>query len=243
MKPFILLQTRPEDAAADNEYEAFLSFTGLMSGSLKRFRVHDGNFPDINLSDYSAIFIGGGPYCVSTPANKKTNGQKRFEKSLNKLLDQTIPADFPLLAACGIGAIVEHQGGIISKKYSEPVGSMTISLTHSGKLDPLTKDLADTFDVLGGHKEACEVIPPKDAVVLAYSVDCPVQILKIKKNTYLTQFHSELDVKGIILRIQIYKNYGYFPAEDADKLIEASKKHKITEPEKILKKFVELYGR
>ena len=29
MKPFLLLGTRDEDAAADNEYDAFLGFTGL----------------------------------------------------------------------------------------------------------------------------------------------------------------------------------------------------------------------
>jgi GMP synthase (glutamine-hydrolysing) len=29
VKPFLLLGTRAEDAAADNEYEAFVAFTGL----------------------------------------------------------------------------------------------------------------------------------------------------------------------------------------------------------------------
>jgi GMP synthase (glutamine-hydrolysing) len=29
VKPFLLLATRAEDAAADNEYDAFLRFTGL----------------------------------------------------------------------------------------------------------------------------------------------------------------------------------------------------------------------
>ena len=38
MKPFLLLGTRAEDAAADNEYDAFLAFSGLEEPALRRVR-------------------------------------------------------------------------------------------------------------------------------------------------------------------------------------------------------------
>ena len=39
MKPFVLLATRPEDAAADGEYEAMLRFGGLSAEQLVRVRL------------------------------------------------------------------------------------------------------------------------------------------------------------------------------------------------------------
>jgi GMP synthase (glutamine-hydrolysing) len=39
VKPFLLLGTRAEDAAADNEYSAFLGFTGLDESLLQRVRL------------------------------------------------------------------------------------------------------------------------------------------------------------------------------------------------------------
>ena len=39
MKPFLLLGTRDEDTAADNEYDAFLGFTGLDEATLHRVRL------------------------------------------------------------------------------------------------------------------------------------------------------------------------------------------------------------
>ena len=39
MKPFLLLAIRAEDAAADNEYDSFLSLSGLGEGELRRVRL------------------------------------------------------------------------------------------------------------------------------------------------------------------------------------------------------------
>jgi len=37
VKPFLLLATRAEDAAADNEYESFMAFAGLGVRDLRRW--------------------------------------------------------------------------------------------------------------------------------------------------------------------------------------------------------------
>ena len=58
---------------------------------------------------------------------------------------------------------------------------------------------------------------------------------------YASQFHPELDIPGIITRINVYKFKGYFPPEAADALIERCKKEDISVPPQILKKFVERY--
>ena len=58
---------------------------------------------------------------------------------------------------------------------------------------------------------------------------------------YATQFHTELDEEGIALRINIYKNYGYFSPEDAETLISNVKYYQVTIPGRILKQFIERY--
>ena len=39
MKPFLILQLRPEDETADNEFEAFLKFGGINKQETQRERI------------------------------------------------------------------------------------------------------------------------------------------------------------------------------------------------------------
>jgi GMP synthase (glutamine-hydrolysing) len=240
-KPFLILQLRPEDEASESEYEAILQFGGLEPGETERIRMEQSGLPDIKLGNYSAVIVGGGPFNISD--KEKSPTQKRFEARLNGLLAEIIEKDFPYLGACyGLGALADHLGGEVSKeKYSEEVKATTVNLTDAAKDDMLLKDLPPSFRAFGGHKESCQDVPP-NAVLLAGSEHCPIQMIRVKKNVYGTQFHTELDRIGLELRINIYKHAGYFRPEDADKLIMEARKEVITEPEKILRRFIERYS-
>jgi len=242
MKPFLLLQIRENDEASNNEMEAFLKFGELKENEIQRVRMEAGGIPEIILEDYSGILMGGGPWNVSDEDEKKSEIQRKSEKQLGELLDEVIENDFPLLGACyGIGALTRHQKGTVSKeKYTEDVGGTDVILTDEGLKDPLTEGLPNKFRAFVGHKEACQGVP-EGAVLLANSKPCPVQMIRIKKNVYATQFHPELDVEGLILRINIYKFAGYFPPEDADKLIEEVRKEEVHVPTMILKRFIERF--
>lgn len=177
-----------------------------------------------------------------TPKRIKVISRKSLKKDLHNLFDEIIEKDIPYLGACyGLGIIANHQGSVVSKeKYSEDVGAVTIALAEEGKKDDLLKDLPESFRAFVGHKEACQGTP-KNAVLLASSETCPVQMIRIKNNIYATQFHPELDVDGIIKRINTYKHAGYFPPEDAEKLIKKVQQENITIPMEIMKRFVEKY--
>ena len=153
-----------------------------------------------------------------------------------------VEKDIPYLGACyGLGALAKNCGAIVSKEqYSEAVGGLNIELTQEAQNDPLTQGLPQHFRALGGHKEACQNTP-KGATILAKSTDCPIQMIRLKNNIYATQFHPELDAEGLIVRIHIYKNAGYFPPEDAEPLIEKVKNEQISVPQTILKRFVDRY--
>src|SRR5581483_3076737 len=151
MKPFLLIQLRPEDEAADNELEAFRQFGGLDSSHIKSHRIDKQPLGEVDLTNYSGIIVGGGPFNVSDPEESKSVAQKRLEQELLKLLDEISAADFPFLGACyGIGILAKYLGGEVSKaKYGEPVGAITVSLTAGADDDPLMQNVASSFRAFG----------------------------------------------------------------------------------------------
>ena len=69
-----------------------------------------------------------------------------------------------------------------------------------------------------------------------------MQAFRLGANVYATQFHPELDAVGISTRVDVYRHYGYFEPEDADRIKEMARQATVTEPERILKAFVERYA-
>lgn len=243
MKPFLLLSCRPEDDAAEHEYEGFLRASGLDRHGLQRVRVSEAPLPPLALEDYSGLILGGGPFNSSDPVQAKSPVQKRVEKDLMALLDDVVERDFPFLGACyGIGTLGVHQGGVVDRTFGEGVGAVPITVTDEGARDPLLAGLPEVFDAYVGHKEACSVLPPS-AVLLASSPGCPVQMFRVASNLYATQFHPELDHDGIVARIRIYQHAGYFPPEEMDDLIERVLLADVGHPPRVLRNFVERYAR
>jgi GMP synthase (glutamine-hydrolysing) len=81
---------------------------------------------------------------------------------------------------------------------------------------------------------------PQEAVALATSSRCHVQAFKYAERVYATQFHPELDLAGLATRIEVYRNAGYFPPEDAAELIEVAGQTHVVHPMKVLHNFVAL---
>ena len=241
--PFLLLSIRAEDAAADDEYLAVMRFAGLDASGLHRIRLTHRPLGPIDLAEWSGIILGGGPYNVSDPPEEKSATQQRIESELLQLISRVAGEDFPFLGCCyGVGTLGAVVGATVDRTYSEPVGAVTITLTPAGRDDPLFADLPDVFDAYGGHKEAATSLPAH-AVCLASSADCPVQAFRVGSNTYATQFHPELDVDGILTRIDVYKDYGYFAPESAEVLKKSARQRSIEYPPTILRRFVERYAR
>lgn len=242
MRPFLLLSSRAEDLAVDGEYEAFLRCTGLTPERLRPIRMEVGPLPELQLADYAGVFVGGGPFNSSDPAGKKSATQHRVERELSALLDEVVAGDIPFFGACyGIGSLGVHQGGVVDRTYGEPVSAVPIRLTEAGLLDPVLAGLPVEFDAFVGHKEACRVLP-NDAVLLASSPDCPVQMFRIKQNLYATQFHPELDVPGLLTRVRVYQHAGYFEPDDLSELVTRLAPAVVTEPGRMLANFVARYG-
>ncbi len=244
MRPFLFLGTRGEDEVADGEYAAMLSFGGLREEELVRIRLETEPLPEIDLDDWSGVIMGGGPFNVSDPPEKKSEVQRRVEAELRGLAQQLVAADFPVLGACyGIGTFGTLDGGVVDRTYGEPIGALPISLTDEGVADPLLGVAARrSSGPSSATRRRCSTLP-RDAVLLASSATCPVHAFRIGRNVYATQFHPELDVVELVRRIEAYQHHGYFEPHQLDDVIATARTGVVTEPPKLLARFVELYAR
>lgn len=243
MKPFLIAQLRPEDEASDNEFQAFLTKGDLKEHEVTRIRLDQAALPDdLDLRAYAGVIVGGGPGCVSDSAEKKSAVEKRIEDAVLHMMDTITRDDIPFLGACyGIGILAHYLGASVSKeKYGEDVGAVMCHITEDGKTDPLLAHLPEQFKAFVGHKEAVQELPD-GCVHLVSSDTCPYQMIRYGKNVYATQFHPEADSEGFETRIRIYKHKGYFPPEDAQRLIEMCHKEDVHVPEIILKNFISRY--
>lgn len=246
MKPFLLLTTRPEDAIADAEYEAFLRFGGLSATQLIRVRLESApleeQLPRLNLSEYSGVIVGGSPFTFTDPPDQKSPAQVRVESELEFLIVDVLKHDVPFLGACyGISTLGRYVGGVIDRTFAEPINAVSIDLTADGLADPLLAGLPPTFLAFVGHKEALRDLPP-GAVLLASSAACPVQMFRIGEHQYATQFHPEMDAPRVVERIHVYQHSGYFHPDEVDTVIKRVSTANVTWPERILANFTTRYA-
>ena len=240
-KPFLILQLRPEDDTADGELRKLCQYGRIEPARVRRIRLERQPDPEVNLRDYAAIIVGGSPFDLSTPANRKSELQVAIEDFFRRLLDEVIERDFPFLGCCSGNALLgNHLGAGISGKFGEDVGGIDIEITEAGRGDPLLAGMPSVIRVLVGHKEACDETPP-GSTLLASGGLCPVQMFRVGGNVYATQFHPEGDFEGFDVRINAYKHHGYFPPETAEALSRRIRAEHTPEAHEILRRFVARY--
>jgi GMP synthase (glutamine-hydrolysing) len=243
MRPFLFLGTRAEDDVAQQEYDAVLAGCGLRADELVRVRLEQGPLGPVDLADWSGIVLGGGPFNASDPEEAKSEAQRRAEADLRGLARQVVAADFPFLGACyGIGVLGGLGGGVVDRTYGEPIGALPVRLTDEGRADPLFGVLPAEFAAYLGHKEAVSRLPD-GAVLLASTSTCPVHAFRLGRNVYATQFHPELDAVAICDRIDAYSAHGYYEPHEREALKAAAREAMVTEPVRLLARFVELHAR
>jgi GMP synthase (glutamine-hydrolysing) len=242
MKPFLVLQLRPEAEAADNEFQAILAKGGIGRDAVRRVRLDVEPKAEIDLGAVAGVIVGGGPGCVSDTPEAKPATELAIEEAILRLMPEILARDLPFLGCCyGIGILARHLGAPVAKdRWSEPVGAADCRLTEAGRLDPLLAGLPERFGAFVGHKEAVQALPP-GCVHLVEAPSCPFQMIRHGANVYATQFHPEADGEVFAVRIRIYRDAGYFQPEDADRLAAACRAAQVSVPEVILRRFVARY--
>ena len=139
------------------------------------------------LEGYDALISMGGPMDV-------------FEEEAHPwLADEKIAIreavagrDMPFLGVClGHQLLADALGGRVETMAEPEVGVMTVSLTESGRGDPLLAGLDPTVTCLQWHGCAVTALP-EDSVVLASSPLCAIQAFRVGRHAYGLQYHVEL---------------------------------------------------
>ncbi|MBI5159883.1 MAG: glutamine amidotransferase [Micrococcales bacterium] len=239
----MLVTTRVDDDATAAEVAAILRYADLTPESIRHVRGEREGLPPELLDGMDALILTGSPFTASDPAESKSADQLRVEEELRRMLDRVLAEDLPLLGACyGVSTLGLHQGAVVDRTYGEPSGATTIELTDAGRADPVFRALPDRFDAFVGHKEAIRVLPP-GAVLLATGAACPVQAFRIGQHQYATQFHPELDVEGLVARVTLYRDAGYFPSHELDRIIDAARRARVGSAHAMLRSFADRYLR
>lgn len=239
-RPFLFISARPEVEAVGPEYESVRRASGLDGARLEHLRLDTDGLDRVDPAAFAGIVVGGSPFNVTTAWGRKPPVQVRVESELAQLAELALDADIPLLFTCyGIGVLTQVLGGTVGTVYGEEASAVEIVLTEAGMADPLVGVLPERFDALVGHKEATERLPD-GAVLLASSAGCPVQIYRAGARVYATQFHPEVSTADFVARADVYRNHGYFPASELREVSERLASASVTEPQRMLRRFVEL---
>lgn len=265
-RPFLLIQTRPEDDAATAEAESVRRLGGYTEGDLRvlrleqRVRAGGGGAAaggdsqgtaageagvvdwEAELADVAGVILPGSPFTGSDPEESKSELQRDVEAELGRLMEVVLARRTPFLGCCyGVGTLGRAAGGVVDTTYRELPGPIEVTLTPEGAADPLLEGVPEEFVAYVGHKEAMRDLPP-DAVLLASGEACPVQMFRVGEDRYATQFHPELDQGGLIERLEIYSHHGYFTEDEAEGMFAAIRARQAPVPPRILQNFRRIYG-
>jgi GMP synthase (glutamine-hydrolysing) len=242
--PLLYVCVRPQQGAAAAEYESFRAAARLDQSRLVALDLVRDPLPADVFDRYSGFLVGGSPFNVTDPESSKTDVQRRLEADLERIASGVMDAaarPAALFTCYSIGVLTRLLGGEVTRGYPEDTGPVSIDLTAAGEKDALLGALAHRFTALTAHKEGSAQVPP-GATLLATNEGCPVQAYRVGERLYATQFHPEPTTRAFTERMAVYRDDGYFPANDFDTVAGRVLAASVTEPVRLIRAFATAFG-
>lgn len=241
-KPFLMLSSRADPVPAASEAEALPRIAGLRQGEWVQVKMEQVGFPEIDLNDWSGIIVCGSPFDVGTPEEEKSAIQRNIEAGLRNIYPRILDESFPYLGLCyGLGTLNLYLGGEMGTDGGEAISAPLLTVNDAGRNDELLKGMPRTFHSYVGHHEAVTRLGEGMEVLVTGEI-CPIHMVRVGDKAWATQFHPELDLAGIEVRIDEYGGR-YYPAEEADAIREVVRSVDVTPCHSVLTTFVELHRR
>lgn len=202
----LVVHIREREKARHEEAVSFALAAGIDVSQVQSLNVLRENIDHDRLSSFDAIIIGGAGAFSATSDHP-------FYPRLESILNYAMDHELPVFGSCwGHQYIARFFGAqVVSMPEVSEYGCVTVSLTESGKDDPVLSVLSETFTTLAGHEDQVRK-PVSDMIILAENELCPVQAFKIKDlPIYGTQFHPELTQPVLRSRMLLYKHHLPFP--------------------------------
>ena len=200
---FLLLQVRDaDDPMRRQEVESFERCFGLAPGRITVFDLLGGAPSARVLGRADVVLLGGsGDYSVA-------RGGSWLPAALEAMVG-LYETSTPTFASCwGFQAMARALGGeVVNDRSRAEVGVTWMELTDAGRDDPVFGPLGPRFQVVAGHEDHVTALP-EGAVRLATTPRSENQAFHFPgRPIYCTQFHPELDRRGLIDRLREYPAY------------------------------------
>lgn len=200
---FLLLQVRnPDDPMRHHEVQSFSRCFGCPTDSIEVFDLLTGAPSPATLTGADVVLLGGsGDYSVA-------RGGPWLAEALDAMVT-LYETKKPTFASCwGFQAMARALGGEVVTDHSRAeVGSIWLELTAEGETDPVFGPLGRRFQVQIGHEDIVTALPPQ-ATLLASSDLVENEAFRLEgAPIYATQFHPEIDRRGLIDRLRSYPSY------------------------------------
>ncbi|WP_312349456.1 glutamine amidotransferase [Actinomyces sp.] len=242
-KPFLMLTSRDDEVVAADELEALPRIGGLAPDEVVRVRLEREPFPDIDPADWSGVILCGSPFDAGAPEDAKSPLQRDIEAHLASFFDLALDRGIPYLGVCyGLGTLTRHLGGTLDTDHAEEISGPELRLTPAGHDDLLLQGVPDVFHGYVGHHEAASGIAP-GATLLVTTEATPVQMVRVGERAWATQFHPELDLAGILVRINEYADRGYYPPSERSRIEEGVRSVDVSPAHLVLSNFVREFRR
>ncbi len=227
MQKILLIQFRTNANTLKDEERSFIKVlvsAGVELTTKNAFLDNlDWNDPVSIIEDFKAVILGGsGEFDFDggrVEGDEKRLMSRKVTEDMSPFLKFLEENDFPTMAVCFGHQIIGKSYGVpvLNNKTQAKVGSHKIFLTEEAKIDPVFKDLPDSFIVQYGHKDSLCTIPPS-AILLAKGEQCLYSALRYGNNRYSVQFHPELDANDVLNKFRSHPDY-LPPDTDPEKII------------------------
>lgn len=148
----------------------------------------------------------------------------------------------PLLGICyGLGTLALHLGGTVDTAHGEEISGIALRRTAASAGAPLLEGVPERFSAYVGHHEAVSA-PAPGMTLLVEGEAAPVQMVRIGEAAWATQFHPELDLAGVEVRIDEYGGR-YYPVEKAEEIRRQVRGVDVSPAHLVLRNFVALHRR
>lgn len=200
---YLLLQIRdPDDPIRDHEIRCFAR---ALACDRDQILIHDLIRKEPRREQFhevDAVLIGGsGKYSVAEGGPWLPAALDAFEY----LYTDSIPT----FASCwGFQAFARALGGrVVTDLTRAELGSLYVTLTDAGKVDPIFGKLPTRFYCQLGHQDIVDELP-ENAILLASSERVENQAFTFAgKPIYATQFHPEMARDDLLTRMAAYPEY------------------------------------
>lgn len=200
---YLLLQARDDhDPMREHEVDCFARALGVDRGQIGTVDLIAGTLEEHMVSTTDVFLLGGsGDYSA-------TSDDPWLHRALDSM--RAIHASgTPTFASCwGFQAMARAMGGrVIHDPEHAEIGSHELHTTEAGRTDPVFAGVGASFWSQMGHEDRVIELPP-NATLLASTKLVEQQAYRFDDAPiYCTQFHPELDLEALLLRLERYPKY------------------------------------